>query len=167
MVRLEYMVWGVAKEVCEWTDSYLTYDHLTPACTIPIFMAGEPIRKECVNAICNGNNALFKLGLLRGGEVVVPSDSVYDPNIHLTIKEVSVHSRSSLSCMAVNIKVSKIDSFRGGVTIYLGRIYNHICPVATTLRYMVERGLLEGPWIVFEDGRLLIPERFIEAVCNH
>ena len=103
-------------------------------------------------------------GFLRVGEVVVPSDSAYDPSIHLSIADVSVDSRSSPSYVAVNIKSSKTDPFRRGVTIYLGRTHDQICPVAATLRYMVERGFAKGPLFVFEDGRLLTRERFVMAV---
>ena len=34
-------------------------------------------------------------GFLRAGEVVVPSDSAFDPSIHLTVKDISVDSHSS------------------------------------------------------------------------
>ena len=125
-------------------------------------MADEPIRKGCVDVMGSGNDVFF--GFLRAGEVVVPSDSAFDPSIHLTVKDISVDSHSSPSYIAVNIKASKTDPFRRGVTIYLGRTHNQICPVAATLRYMVERGLAEGPLFVFENGRLLTRERFVAAV---
>ena len=101
---------------------------------------------------------------LRAGKVVVPSDSAFNPSIHLTVKDISVDSHSSPSYITVKIKASKSNPFRRGVTIYLGQTHNQISPVAATLRYMLERGLSEGPLFVFEDGRLLTRERFVVAV---
>ena len=108
--------------------------------------------------------AMCFFGFLRVGEVVVPSDSAFDPSVHLSAADISVDSRSSPTYVAVNIKASKTDPFRRGVTIYLGRTHSTICPVAATLKYMVERGLSKGPLFMFEDGRLLTRERFVSAV---
>ena len=82
-------------------------------------------------------------GFLRVGEVVVPSDSAFDPSVHLLVADVSVDSHSEPTYIAVNIKASKTDPFRRGVMIYLGRTHGQICPVTTNLAYVVERGLFE------------------------
>ena len=83
---------------------------------------------------------MYFFGFLRAGEVVVPSDSSFDPNIHLTPADISVDSHSSPSYLAIRIKASKTDPFRQGVTIYLGRTNYRICPVAAVLSYLVKRG---------------------------
>jgi len=51
-------------------------------------------------------------GFLRAGEVVVPSDSAFDPSIHLSCRDISVDSHSTPTYVAVNIKASKTDPFR-------------------------------------------------------
>lgn len=84
--------------------------------------------------------AMCFFGFLRAGEVVVPSDSSFDPSIHLTVADVSVDSHTSPSYLAVRIKASKTDPFRQGVTIYLGRTNYRICPVAAVLSYLAKGG---------------------------
>ena len=103
-------------------------------------------------------------GFLRAGEVVVPSDSSFDPSIHLTAADVSVDSHTSPSYLAIRIKASKTDPFRQGVTIYVGRTNSRICPVAAVLSYLVKRGPTPGPLFMFDDGRYLTRDRFVRAV---
>ena len=87
-------------------------------------------------------------GFLHLGEVVIPSDASFDPEVHLTASDVSVDSHASPSYVAVRIKASKTDLFRQGVTIYLGRM-----DVAAILSYIVRRDLSPGPLFTFEDSR--------------
>lgn len=108
--------------------------------------------------------AMCFFGFLRVGEVVAPSDSTFDPSVHLSATDISVDSHSSPTYVAVNIKASKTDPFRRGVTIYLGRTHSQICPVAATLKYVVKRGVSKGPLFIFADGRFLTRERFVAAV---
>ena len=54
-------------------------------------------------------------GFMRAGELVVPSDSSFDPSCHLAFGDVLVDSRDSPSYLAVRIKASKTDPFRRGV----------------------------------------------------
>ena len=61
---------------------------------------------------------------------MVPSDSAFDPTVHLSVADISVDSHSRSKYIAVNIKASKTDPFKRGVTIYLGRTHGQICPVA-------------------------------------
>ena len=108
--------------------------------------------------------AMCFFGFLRAGEVVVPSDSAFDPNVYLSYTDISVDSHSFPTYVAVNIKASKTDPFRRGVTVYLGRTHSLICPVVAVLKYVVEKGFSKGPLFVFEDGRPLTRERFVTAV---
>jgi len=103
-------------------------------------------------------------GFLRAGEVVVPSDSVFDHNIHLSYRDISVDSHSAPTYIAVNIKASKTDPFRQGVMIYLGGTHSPICPVAGVLKYMVEKSFSKGSLFIFKDGRPLTHEQFVTAV---
>ena len=95
---------------------------------------------------------------------MVPSDSTFDPSVHLLVADISVDSHLGPTYIAVNIKASKTYPFRRGVTIYLGRTHGQICPVAANLAYVVERGFSKGPLFIFEDRRLLTCERFVSAV---
>ena len=91
-------------------------------------------------------------GFLKVGEIVAPPGSGFDPNIHLSVGDVSVDSQSAPTYLAVNIKSSKTDPFCQGVTVYLGRTHNRICPVAAMLNYLVVRGSSKGPLFIFRDG---------------
>ena len=59
-------------------------------------------------------------GFLRVGEAVVPSDSGFDPAVHLAYGDVRVDNRIQPSYVEVLLKASKTDPFRHGVSVYLG-----------------------------------------------
>ena len=71
---------------------------------------------------------------------MVPSDSGFDPGVHLCFGDVSVDSRQAPSCIR---KVSKTDPFRKGVALIIGKGSVDLCPVAAVLDYMVRRGSVE------------------------
>ena len=83
-------------------------------------------------------SCLCFFGFLRMGEAVVPSNSSYDPEVHLSAGDVKVDNRENPSFVEVRIKASKTDVFRKGVTIYLGVTGVNICLVAAILSYMVQ-----------------------------
>ncbi len=58
-------------------------------------------------------------GFLRSGEMTVPSDVAFDPDTHLTPKDVSVDCPCKPTTMKVTIKASKTDPFRRGVDIFM------------------------------------------------
>ena len=103
-------------------------------------------------------------GILRSGEIVVPSSSHYDPNLHLSYGDVCLHDKTSPEFLSVSIKASKTDPFRQGIRIYLGKSGVDICPVGAILAYMVSRGDRPGPFFGYANGRPLTRERFISSV---
>ena len=50
-------------------------------------------------------------GFLRSGKVVVPSDTSYDPTIHLSYEDVRVDSVAQPCYIEVQMKVSKLNPF--------------------------------------------------------
>ena len=103
-------------------------------------------------------------GFLRSGEIVIPSDSSYDPAAHLSYGDVRVDSTSAPSFIEVHIKSSKTDVFRKGISIYLGITGMELCPVAAILGYMVCRNKSPGPFFVFSDGRSLTRDRLVKEL---
>lgn len=103
-------------------------------------------------------------GFLRAGEVVVPSDTGFDPAQHLTYDDIAVDSKQQPSFITVNIKQSKTDPFRKGVTIVVGRAVGPLCPLVAVLTYMAIRRPGQGPLFRFSDGRPLTRERFVAKV---
>lgn len=117
--------------------------------------------------LCSGQQHVFCLcffGFLRMGEAVVPSDSGYDPTVHLNIQDVRVNSMSDPRWLEVQIKASKTDLMQVGVTIYLGSTGRWLCLVASLLAYMVQRGSGTGPMFHFSDGRFLTRAGFASAL---
>ena len=103
-------------------------------------------------------------GFLRAGEVVVPSDSQFDPSSHLAYGDVRVDNTAAPQYLEVRIKASKTDPFRQGVSVYLGVTAEELCPVAAILDYMVRRGPAAGPFFLFQDGKFLTRDRFVTEV---
>ena len=103
-------------------------------------------------------------GFLRSGEVCVPSDSSFDPAVHLAYGDVRVNDTTAPEFIEVRLKASKTDPFRHGVSVFLGKGSVELCPVAAVLGYMVQRGSSGGPFFKFDDGRFLTRERFVSCV---
>ena len=61
------------------------------------------------------------LGFLQSSEMTVPSQDthIYDPTIHLSIKDVAVDNKSSPTILRIRTKQSKTNPFHQDVYIYL------------------------------------------------
>ena len=103
-------------------------------------------------------------GFLRAGEFTVDSLQCFDPDTHLTPRDVSVDSRVRPSLISLLIKQSKTDPFRRGTVIYMGRTDNVLCPVAAVLSYLARRGDHPGPLFLFEDGSPLSRSRLVSEL---
>ena len=103
-------------------------------------------------------------GFLHSGEITASSASHYDPSAHLTVKDVQINSRENPTVVKVLIKASKTDPFRKGVSIFLGRTYNGLCPVAAITAYLASRGPDPGPLFRFRKGSYLTREAFVRSV---
>ena len=103
-------------------------------------------------------------GFLRAGEMTVPSDTGYDPTVHLNRKDVAVDNVENPSVLRLTIKQSKTDPFRKGMNLFMGKTSTDICPVAAMLNYLVVRGNRPGPLFMFKDGRFLTRPRLVTAV---
>jgi hypothetical protein len=105
-------------------------------------------------------------GFLRCSEFTVPSQSEYDPDAHLSLKDVALDSRQDPSVVQVIIKQSKTDPFRQGVNLYLGKTGEKLCPVSAILAYLRIRGLSPGPLFVLPDRSYLTRQRFADMVAK-
>ena len=98
------------------------------------------------------------------GELTVPSDTTYDPTVHLSQSNIPVDNPAAPMVIQVAIKQSKTDPFRQGVNIFFGRTSTDLCPVAALLNYLVVRGSEPGPLFRFRDGHFLTRQRLVQAV---
>ena len=69
-------------------------------------------------------------------ELTVPSPAAFDPSTHLTIRDIAIDKRDSPSLVQIHLKVSKTDQERKGVSIFVGKIGDDICPVAALTAYL-------------------------------
>lgn len=103
-------------------------------------------------------------GFLRSGEITVPSRSAYDQEAHLSEGDVRLDAASPPQYVMVRIKASKTDPFTKGVSIFLGRTGNDLCPVAAIAAYLVSRGREPGPFFRLASGTPLSREVFVKKV---
>ena len=105
-------------------------------------------------------------GFLRTGEVVVPSESLYDAETHLSVGDVRLDSQDKPTCLLVQIKASKTDVFRKGNTVYLGITGTELCPVVAIVNYMIlPRGQARTTaFFGFSDGRPLTRDLFVREL---
>ncbi len=80
-------------------------------------------------------------GFLRAGELTVPDDSSFDPSVHLCWGDLAVDNPVDPAILSVTLKASKMDPFRKGITLYIGRVASDLCPVSAVLAYLTVKPL--------------------------
>lgn len=103
-------------------------------------------------------------GFMRAGEFVLPHRSEFDPAVSLCWEDVAVDSYHNPSMIQINLKQSKTDPFRKGISIYLGRTNTELCPVAAILAYMAVRPPGQGPFFLLKDGSYLIRDKLVAVI---
>ena len=97
--------------------------------------------------------------------MTVQSNSSFNPSVNLVIDDIAIDNSANPTLVRVSIKASKTDPFRKGVSIFLGRTYNDICPIAALLAYLAAQGQQgAGPLFRFKDGHYLTRQHFVEHV---
>ena len=81
----------------------------------------------------------------RSGEFTVPSQNSFDPNGALSPADIAVDDHSCPSIMSIKRKQSKTDRTRQGITLFVGRTGNQLCPITAMLSYLAIRPKIEGP----------------------
>ena len=108
---------------------------------------GEADTKMLWAAVC-----MDFFAFLKAGEMMVPSEGEYDPEVHLNMGDVAVDDPREPTLIQLRIKQSKTDPFRLGVKVVVGRTGTSLCPVAALLDYLRSRGTGEGPLFRYQDG---------------
>ena len=104
---------------------------------------------------------------LRAGEMTVPNNQTFDPSVHLSVADIAVDDAKNPSVLQIKIEQSKMDPFRRGVNLYVGRTGSDLCAVSAMLSYLTAKGMAPGPLFRFADGRTLSRQLFVEAVRGH
>ena len=95
---------------------------------------------------------------------MVPDGSVFDPNTHLSLRDVSFDSSGKVWSFILTVKASKTDQFRRGAQVVLGATSPDLCPVAALLDHLTRRGGTPGPLFQLEDGKPLKCRTFASCV---
>ena len=78
-----------------------------------------------------------------------------------TPPDILVDSRDNPTMVSVHLCHSKTDPFGAGVTIYLGRTYQPVCPVSALLAYLARRGHSHDLLFLFQDGSTLSRQKLV------
>ena len=97
---------------------------------------------------------------LRSGEFT----STPTQEVPLRPEDVAVDNHSNPSYMSIRLRHSKTDPFGNGVTLFVGRTYQHICPVAAVLAYLAVRPPIRGPLFIHANGTPLTRVELIRHV---
>ena len=100
----------------------------------------------------------------RSGETTVPSESAYDPEVHLSYANLAVDNTSAPQVISIKIKTSKTDQCRRGYKVVLGRTDNCLCPVSALLSYLAILGNSPGPLFHWQNKTPLSKPKFVEHV---
>ena len=68
-------------------------------------------------------------GFLRSGELTAPAATNFDPQSTLLLSDIALDSHEAPAVVAVTLERSKTDPFRLGVTLFLGKTGDVVCPV--------------------------------------
>jgi len=105
MTQLGYVIRGIKKA----TGS-------PPRTRLPIKPDPLKIMQKSWSPLSDWNGAMLActcfFGFLRCGEVVISSETSYDPQVNSSLEDVRIDSRMQPNLVEVNIKVSKTDPFR-------------------------------------------------------
>ena len=104
--------------------------------------------------------------LFRCSEFTVPSLQGFDPEVHLTIKDIAIDKIVEPSLVRVTIKQSKTDPFRQGIRLFLCATEHTVCPVKALLQYLVLRRRKDGPLFITAKGTPLTRQYFSTALST-
>lgn len=103
-------------------------------------------------------------GFFRAGEITVPSETAFNPAVHLAWGDVTQDGSNPPTSVRIFLKRSKTDQFGRGVAVYVGAAGGDLCPVSAILQYVAARGEGPGPFFRFRDGTPLTKARFVARV---
>ena len=164
MPRLEYVTKGIKKHEVEKGVRERPRLPITPLLLLKMKAAWEASAASFDTKMLWAASCLCFFAFLRAGEMTVPTETAYDPAVHLGVLDLAVDDAAQPTCLRLTIKQSKTDPFRKGVNLYVGRGQVNLCPVAAVLGFLNVRGSTPGPLFVFEDGRPLTRARFAQEV---
>ena len=74
------------------------------------------------------------------------------------------HTSGQPDGIITGLSQDKMDPFRQGVTLVIGKTDDRLCPITALLSYMVARGPAPGPLFTWGDKQFFTREAFVAAV---
>ena len=97
----------------------------------------------------------------RAGEIVVEREDSYDPNSHLSFRDIAMDDAKSPSMVSLLLRHSKTDQACKGVKIVIGKTGDDLCPIAALL---AKREDCPGPLFMCSNGKPLMKTRFVTEI---
>ena len=167
MVRLQHVIRGIKlKEVRKGTSQVAQHPRhpITPNILLTLYGVWQNSPDRSSASLLWTAACLSFFGFLRTAEFTVPSAHSFDHECHPCIVDVAVDNSEHPSCLYVLIKRSKMDPFRQGCTLVLGRTGKILCPVSSLMAFLVTRESQSGPLFTFQDGSYLTKARFVQEL---
>ena len=163
-LRLQYVLRGIKRAEAQRSSNGKERFPISPSILRKIKAVWERSASDPDTVMLWAACCLAFFRFLRAGEITVPSDTAYDPSVHLNRADIAVDNQSWPTVIRVTIKQSRTDPFRKGMNLFLGKTSSDLCPVVAMLNYLLVRGAREGPFFTYKDGRYLTRQRFVVAV---
>ena len=160
MPKLKYVLRGIKLEEAKKGSPAPGRLPMTPAILLQLQSILMHHPSEFNNIMIWAAFMLCFFGFLRAGEITIPKLHSYDPSVHLNFSDIATDNLLPPNIMQVNIKASKTDPFRHGMSVYIGRTGTSLCPVMALLNYLTIRGSNPGLLFHFKDGTPLTKPRF-------
>ena len=103
-------------------------------------------------------------GFLRSSELRALSQDSYDPQSTLLLSDIALDTHNNPTMLAVTLKQSKTDPFRLGVTLFMGRTGDIVCPVKGLTSFLGVRPKGHGPLFTYQGGSYLTRAQLVTAL---
>ena len=128
-------------------------------------MVSKGSRGRYYNAIWAAS-ALCFFGFFHMGELIMPDDTNYCTQKHLSPGDIAIDSHCNPTMLRIFLKTSKTDREFKGVHIFVGKTGDDLCRVAAVTAFLAIRGNSPGPMFQFKDRTPLTKQRYIFHIRN-
>ena len=165
MVRLEYIMKGIRRDGALKPNPRRERQPITPSLLRKLFAVWERRTDLRNSKMLWAASCLAFFAFLRVGEFTAPGVSQFDDKVHLSVSDISVDRHDAPAMILINLKQTKTDQLRKGITVALDKTNKSpLCLVSALLSYLVVRGTAPGPLFISANGQFLTRAHFVEEV---
>ena len=100
----------------------------------------------------------------RSGKITVHCQSKFDPQTYLCFSDIAVDNALSPNTISIKLKRSKMDQFKKGVKLVMGRTNDDLCLVTALLPYLIYCGDAPGPLFQWDNHTPLSKSKFVNHI---